>query len=590
MNMNWLGDFGRGIGRGIKRIPGALNRLGEMAHPDDADPNLMVSPGWNPNHGPLPRRMPSPGMGGQIRIGRNENAMGAMAANVAQGSYEPSGTHASSGVQMPNRPPVIPNSDYDSTQTSALNGGQMPQRPVPIPSRMLRPGEDDGSQLSAPQSLIRRPGSGTPIPAATIMPPQQSEPWRAPMAPVEPRATMPGLNEGVNTPQPIMRAQPGPQDDVRRVPIPRLPGQKGDPYQTDDYGRARYEAQMDGRRDASGNISTQDAAGDFHTNKAQGIGWKGGLKNALYGMQAAKAANPNASLFEMAGGALGGGIRGKVDPDEGRGRIFDNGQGRQMQADQKRMDVRQQHEMAQEKMRLENERIGAQIDQYRGNTKDAETEQKYRMALANKANAEAQAKMTGRPQLTDDYDEATDSIRKIAVYPDGRVVVVGQSGAGQLRREGIESREGIASERNAAAMDRTKVQQEGAKERATIPRPGRGGAGASRTGGGDGIPTEARQEHTRVQGLKRKADAAWAKAKNPPQGGDAAALADVANAAMADYNANAEDFGRAYGDFYEVGPGEGGWAYIKPKVAAGGGQSGSRGPTAKLSDLTKYLQ
>lgn len=478
-----------------------------------------------------------------------------------------------------------------------------------IPGALARPGMDGddaesfrtpGINPNAPLPPVDRPAMRatptaqrpSPIPAAPVAAPSSPSPRHAPLAPTEPRGQMPGLNEAVNVPS-VTPAAPSKQaESVRAVPVPRLPGQKGDPRILDDYGRAKYESQMEGRRGTDGGISTRGPDGNFHDNKAKGIGWKGGFQNAFIGMQNAKAANPNANLFEMLGGALGGGVRAKTDPDEGRGRLFDTGQGKQMLQDQKRMDVRTQHELAQEKMRLENERIQAQTEQVRGNTKDSELERKYRLAQINRANAEAQAKMTGKPQLTDDYDEQTDQIRKVAVYPDGRVVVVGQSGAGQLRREGIESREGIARDRNAAAMERTQVQQEGARERAVLPRAGRSAASSTST---SGIPTEARQEHTRIQGLKRKADAAWAKAKTPTQGADAAALADVARAAQEDYNRNADDFGKAYGDFYEVGPGEGGWAYVKPKAMGSSGSTasqsgGSRGPTAKLSDLTKYLQ
>lgn len=349
MNMNWVGDLGRGIKRGVQKIPGALNKIGEMAHPDDADPNLMVSPGWNPNHGPLPQQMPQrPQVGPSAPIGNAEPPR----LQRRDPQIQPTGDARmaewgnDAPIQQPQRPlPIAPNPRPMLSPDMFMQAGDA--RPPIGGSPVVSPPPAPSPQGSRPVSYFPNTDRPTTLPSSAMptrnMPPMTSEiPGSAP-------PQMPG-------------PQPGPMDNPRNIPVPRLPGQKGDPRMLDDYGRARYEAQMAGRKGADGSISTRDAAGDFHTNKPKGIGWKGGLQNAFIGMQQAKAANPNATLFEMAGGALGGGTRGKVDPDEGRGRIFDNGQGRQMRQDQQRMEVQQRAELDQEKMRLNNEHLQAQTE------------------------------------------------------------------------------------------------------------------------------------------------------------------------------------------------------------------------------------
>jgi len=519
--------FGQNVGGGIKR---GVNRLGElrderMAQMDDGAP----SPTFNP---PGMRRPITGGFAGNEgvptfdlgRMGKMRGESGGIVEAMPMGA-------------MPERPNHPPLTGFDP-EAGRMNDS------LPI----LR--DSVNITDSIPQGQVSvTPHQGSLIPQRQMgAMPQQPRPLLAPSAMPEISPTQGGFQ-----PEPISR---------RGVPLPAMPNRGSEPTPWSPYEEAKYDYwSKHAKRDEQGNF---DPKGRTERN------WQSVLQNALLG---AAQNSEGGDIGRMIGGAIGGTGGALINPQAGYEHVWDAGHGRQMMQNQGRQDAEVERQRKLRMGGLEEDNLRSQIDSRRANMKDAGIERQYRQAQIAKMEAETKAKLTGRPQLADDYDEETDQIRKVAVYPDGRVVVVGQSGAGQLRREGIQSREQIATDRNKAAMERTQVQQQGAKERATMPRPSRAvtpGAGRMQTGGGDGIPVEARQQHSRVQSLKQKADALWTRAKTAtPE--NKAALEEQARAALDTYNREVEDFGRAYGDFFETGAGEGGWNFIKPKVSASSG-------------------
>lgn len=361
-------------------------------------------------------------------------------------------------------------------------------------------------------------------------------------------------------PMPNLPSEPNPNDDRRNVPIPGLPN-RGGPVPYSPYEAARYDSVMKGaKRDADGNLLTKEQGGGFKRD------WKTGLQNALLGAANAYAANPQGGLGALAGGALGGGLGATFNPQAGREMVFDAGQGRQMLEDQARRDTEIERQRKQQLGGLQIENIESQIGARKSQTEIGRMNAGRQAAVAESTikynEARAAAQQRGTPARVDLYNPEKDIVESVQVYPDGKRVVLGISGDSVIKGATIEAQ----NARDAANRDsRERIAQMPARPRA---------GGASRTGGGEGIPTEARTEYNRVQRLKQQADALWTRAKTEAEPGKKAGLEEQARAALEDYNANAQDFGQAYGDYYETGQGKEGWAYIKPKV--GGSMSGGQ--------------
>lgn len=354
-------------------------------------------------------------------------------------------------------------------------------------------------------------------------------------------------------------------DSVRDVPVPQLPGHKGEPvpYNPVDYAKYRYVMDKMGRDEQGNETGIKRDWKDM---------LKTGLLGAAQGIQQA-GGNPWGAL-----GGFGAGFAGAaISPQAGREFIFDTAI-KPGVMEQEQRGIQQQDRQRQTRMDdLRRRQIEAGIQRTEADTKDVDLEREKLRAQIAKTNAEAEARKTGRPQLVDEYDPQTGAILKVAVYPDGRKVEVGQSGAGQLRREGFETREGIADKQigsrekiatdsAAAAMERARLREQGLSERQSAKMES------------VATPTEAVKAMQDVQAKKRAANAAWNKAKAEKDPATRAEMEDNARLLLEDYNQAATDLGELYPDQFDIQEGTGGWRHIARK----GGQrsSGAGGGTA----------
>lgn len=391
--------------------------------------------------------------------------------------------------------------------------------------------------------------------SVTIRP--DAEPRLALMTGAPPMMPTPGLPQG------------GPDMSRRGVPLPALPNRGSEPTPWSPYDEARYDYVMkSAKRGPDGNLLGKDEGGGFKRT------WTNSLQNALLGAANAYAANPQGGLGALAGGALGSGLGATFNPQAGLEQVFDAGPGREMMQNQARRDTEMDRQRKQKMGDLQIGNIESQIEGRRSQSEIARMNTERQQAVADSTiklnRARTEAAQRGTPVKVDLYSPEKDVVESVQIYPNGRREVLGISGDSVIKGATLEA-QNARDEANRASRER--IAQMPARPRA---------GGATRTGGGDGIPQEARTEYTRVQRLKQQADAAWAKAKNPGPSDDPAALIENARAALADYNANAEDFGTAYGDYYETGTGKEGWAYIKPR-AGGGMSSGQGAPRATVA-------
>lgn len=516
-----IGSFLGGIGRKIgSGVQQGVRRLGEL-RPDGLDDGAPM---------PQPRRPITGGFAGNEGVPTFDlGRMGRMQGE-AGGSVEAQPMGGNSPQPMPQRPPM-----------PAVNIAP------PVEMRPNHPpltGFDQGAGRMLDQEVA-------PIrDSATIRP--DAEPRPVPM-----RGGMPSA-----IPMPQLPQEANPNDDRRNVPIPGLPN-RGGPVPHSDYEAAKYD---DWAKNAK-----RDADGNFDPKGGTRRSFKSVLQNALIGA----ASQSQNGIGGMLGGALGGGLGATINPQAGREVAFDAGQGAQMTQDQARRDTEMERQRKQQMGQLGIENVQSQIEGRRAQAEtarmNAERQQRVADSTVKLNQARTEAAMRGNPVKVDLYNPEKDQVETVNVYPDGRREVLGISGNAMIRGATLEAQ----NQRDAANREsRERIAQMPARPRA---------GGASRTGGGDGIPTEARQEYGRVQRLKQQADALWTRAKTEADPEKKAALEEQARAALEDYNANTQDFGQAYGDYYETGQGKDGWAYIKPKAGgsvSGGGQSAPRATVA----------
>ena len=586
----FLGNVGKtiggGIAKGAKTVGGNIkDRFTQMSGMDDATGSgkaVPMTPGFNPN-APDPRtpgmtaqefykNIPLPGQQGETpkmevapsplgRMSRAEqNRLGFQTMEYRYGEDVP-GRAETMEIRRPNHPNYRP--DVDGGRIQLLGGQQSPPR-LPIPALDMKPPMPlTPTQQSGHPPLTdfdtdtgRMAGSPPPKP----MPPLTGV---NPMSGQLDAASIPTIRDSVEitdtaprlapSPVPPMLDRPPaqlPQDPSRKdIPIPALPNRGYDPTPYNDYDAARYDYTMKhAKRDAEGNFAP---GGGFERN------WKSILQNALAG--AANYADTG-DWGKMLGGAIGGGAGAAVNPQRGYEIAFDRGHGAHMQQAQGMRDARTEQERKMQMGGLELENKKSQIEARRT---QAERQQAVADSQIKYNEARAEAARRGTPDEALLVNPESGLIESVNVYPDGRRDVLGVSGDAMIKGATLEA------QNQRDALNRESREREGAlnrKSRESIALiPGRLG--------GAGIPGDAKTEYTRVQRLKQKAEAAWARAKNPPPNADPQALLEEAQAAQNDYNAYAEDFGTLYGDYYDVSnttankkTGDPGWMGIKPKA------------------------
>jgi hypothetical protein len=423
MDFSFLKNFGQMIGHGAKAGFGAvksgIGKLGEMGGEDDDEgyddgggsggfnlPNLMkqsqqrqqrqqpmpMTPGFNPS-----ASMPSlkaPMMGGDSGlINRRES--------------------------MPNQMPQI----------------MPPNAPSPEPIRdsvdirAQSPGGQVGVTDQQPQMIPLRAPGGVPL-----QPPMMTSQSFG--------------QEGVPM---VGRAPEGQMDRRQDVPIPQLPGHRGEPIPYNEMDAAKWD-HVYGKM--------QHGADGHETGVKRS--WKTALANGALAMNksfqdAGGFRNPNAWQAALAGGATGA-IGTAIAPQAGQEVNFDWAHRPEIEDRQRRQQEDEDRGIMKRGKMADIEGVKARTAATIAGTKDVGLERQYRMAQIAKMDADAEAKRTGRPQKFMDYDPETGQFRNAFKYPDGHVEYEGQSGEAQLKQQGYENQRGMNTDRIQGGMDRT-IQQ-----------------------------------------------------------------------------------------------------------------------------------
>lgn len=288
------------------------------------------------------------------------------------------------------------------------------------------------------------------------------------------------------------------------VNVPNMPAR---PVSRDPIQRAREEAIYGGRMQAD--LDIKPKRGFWDIMKTAGVG-------ALQGMA-------TGGLGGAIGGALAGGIGSAISPEAGRGYRFDVMQRPRMEADIAR-------QMAYAKFGREQQLGEIDLRKRQAEAEQTEAETRYLPARYGQEGALRQSQI-----------EANKARAASLSRPE--------------RPRYSPEEEQRRKERHQMEMKRIDAQT----KRALRPPSSGGGRG----GGGAEQPTPAALNtmHSRVVQAKQEAEEAWAIA-NADADPQARAIAE---AALRAYNSLAEQLGRAYPQMFEVGPGQGGWNYIKER-------------------------
>lgn len=381
---SFLGGLGSSIGRGASflgnGIKSGVSKLGHLGQLGEAEGGAG---------GSLPQGLPNLGPGGTGGFAGNEGLPQISPSLINRRQSMPD---AMPGL-MPNDAPKL-----DPIRDSVDVSANLPPGQLPMPQHQG-------------QLIPSRPVTGDSTPSAPPL-------VRQGMAPAfNPPTAMPGRD--------VARSQ---------VPIPQLPGHRGEPIPYNDIDSAKYDHVM----------SRMGHTDDGRHETGVKRDWKTSLQNMLMGANQGFQQTGNwAGALGGAGSALGGTL---INPQAGREYNFNNsphlrgemeGQRKEQQtAEDRSLDVRRK-----------NAEIGgleARNKATIAGTKDAELERQYRTAQIAKMDAQAEAARLGRPVVKMITDENSGEIYEAQIYPDGRIERRGLSGTAELRREGFESRQGIA--------------------------------------------------------------------------------------------------------------------------------------------------
>ena len=572
MSFGWLENLGSNIASGLKKIPGAIKKIPGALGDEDAMPHTGGFAGGDPagdlmrGKSQLPQRQGIPPMpqGNDAAWWKSQTPdqqSGRLRDTLMGGQQSPQlpTIGRDQGPPMPMARLTSPSQTMDQVSTSTQPGAiptQIPTRTVPLPRPQMTP----------------------PVPQMNEGQMQQFDAMVD-----QDRGTRPNV---VMAQQPDVRAQdiappslPGrqftPNDDRRNVPIPNLPSMKGGTTPYTDRGAAQYDQVMA--------HATPNADGQ-RVGKIQSS-WKNVAQNALLG---AAGADPRGGLAGMLGGAIGGGLGAKFNPEVGQQRVFEAGPGRRMDQEQGRQDQLAQHRAEMEKARLNNEHIAAQTAALKtGKARDRfipvsggglyDTENDYFVRDPNEPKTSATAPhyvegtVDGKPGW---YNVADPELKgKVGPYDK-------QGTQARPRRYNIDGK--LVDDNGNVVYDAGRGEKPNAQRATAI--------------------NNAQKEHRTLKSEYTAADAAYQAAQKnllkSPDDSDVKTTYEKAlalrEARLQKLNSHAQSVSEQFPDELEGGVGQGGVGYVKPK---GGGakatpsrSGGAKGPTAKLSDLTKYLQ
>lgn len=243
----------------------------------------------------------------------------------------------------------------------------------------------------------------------------------------------------------VGRAPQGQMDRRQDVPIPQLPGHRGEPIPYNEMDAAKWD-HVYGKMRREPDVRRPD--GSYQIGKEKGVGrsWKTALANSVLAMSksfndAGGYRNPDAWKAGLAGGAVGG-VGSYVAPQAGEEVNFDwahrpeieDRMQRQQKEEDRGLDVRRKN--------AEIEGIGARNKATIAGMKDAELERRKTDSLIKLNEAKRQAVASGQAKMVEIEDE-NGQIRIVRVNNDGSVDL-GGSGRAAMNQDRIESREKIS--------------------------------------------------------------------------------------------------------------------------------------------------
>lgn len=405
----------------------------------------------------------------------------------------------------------------------------------------------------------------------------------APITPMLPRPTPPAMaapTQGIvpTAPQmpgqmPSAREVAPPMDmDRRNVMLPALPGESG----PKDYSRteaARYDYHRSRMKQPG--EEGYDGTGQY---KRSG---KDILRNALMGFFQGAASDPRNPLAAGLGGAMVGGVGSTVSPQGSAEYGFNTVERPRVEQQVADQDAEIKREQAIQRAKwagkmdeakllesqVDTEYRRAQTDATRAGMKDGALIRRKQEADIAATEALAESRRTGRPTKT--LIQGDDgAVREVLVYPDGTRVEVGKSGQAAMLDKRMDTWGQISDERNRSAIERARMQQEGAMSRTQVQQDGAMERAQMRGDDGGTKPKEAQAYLLKFNDLKQELIKAEGMLSDPNVQANPAmyknfeAQAAALKAQLGDMAQFAQD---NYGDALEGGPGQGGYAYVKPR-------------------------
>lgn len=443
MDLGFLKNFGQMIGHGAKAGFGAvksgIGKLGEMGDDDDED-------GGGTDNG-------NGGLRGLIM-------------NASRPKPMPMTPGFNQDASMPSlKAPVMPGGDTGLINRRQSMPTQMPQL-MPPNAPKLEPIRDSidihGQSPMGQVSVTDHQPQMIPSRFTANAPPNP-----------QPMAAQSFGQESVP-----MVARFAPREDRREdVPIPQLPGHRGDPIPYNEMDAAKWDHVYGKMR------HTDDGRHELGVKRSL----KTALANGVLAMnksfqEAGGYRNPDAWKAGLTGGAVGG-VGTAIAPQAGQEVNFDWAHRPEIEDRMRRQDESSDRDLKMRRGNAEIEGIRARNKATIAGMKDPELERRKTEAMISKANAQAEAARTGKPQRFIEYDPETNQYLQGWKYPDGREDFSGQAGSMQIRREGFENQNQMNKDRIEGGMSRVIQQGKDAFRRTQAQEGGRNyRAGLSQSG------------------------------------------------------------------------------------------------------------
>jgi hypothetical protein len=503
MDFSFLKNFGQMIGHGAKAGFGAvksgIGKLGEMGSDDNDEgyddggsggfnlPNLMkqhqqrqqrqqpmpMTPGFNPN-----ASMPSlkaPMMGGDSGVRK----IGRAGTGGEAFGIDNSSRGGSSGLGTPDEGGGVMIGRRISVDDAMPDAFDMPFKASQVPSPLSRM----GNSTTLPAMDMNAPFINRSQPMQNQMPQLQRPDAPSPEPirdSVDIRAQSPGGQVGVTDQQPQMiplrapggvplqppmmtpqsfgqegipmvgRAPEGQMDRRQDVPIPQLPGHRGEPIPYNEMDAAKWD-HVYGKM--------QHGADGHETGVKRS--WKTALANGVLAMNksfndAGGFRNPNAWQAGLAGGATGA-IGTAIAPQAGQEVNFDWAHRPEIEDRQRRQQEDEDRGIMKRGKMADIEGVKARTAATIAGTKDAELVRRQQEAGIAKTEAQTEALKRGT-MIQRDVKDADGVIRTYNFFPGKEPQLVGESAKAAMNTQNNEARGKMNTDRIEGGMART-IQQ-----------------------------------------------------------------------------------------------------------------------------------